>query len=760
MIEINSKCCKLNIRMKQLLDLIYLCILGLYLIRGYFHITMFSISWPTWYSESLRVALGIFLIIKIVINDARNIKAFLFDIIYLITFYFIYKGTGYISLLELGFFVLGAKDIPYQKIIKLFVLVITSSIVITILGALTGCVQDLIFVQDGMFKHAFGIAYTTDFGAHVLFLVLAYLSLREKAPGIGLNAALVFLAYILYRYSGTRCSSGCMVFLVLGGLYIKYSEKGISKTKKVKSRWNKIQIKMIHFIDCCLALTVPIFALLTILLTTYFTYGNVFLNIVNQFFSGRLGLGKKAIQKYGFSFWGSPFDMIGVGSNLVTRADYNFIDSSYVMICVRYGIVLFFLAILGFLWLAAKTIRVGRRYMLVILAVMAVHSVVEHHLLDISCNPFVLLIFANFNSLNRSESIIVKDRTKKIVKYCVAIVITFVLLISYFRIFAYGRTIVTLLKLNKSERNIYFILAVLAGGIICILTLVMLWNLYLAIIEKKRKYIFLYSICSAFCIIFFISGMYACNTIVVRKSIKYRQTIEAGKMILEQLNQVDDYKLYVDDIPYLYMKDKEVANDIIPGTPYRMNVKKVVVITKATNEMTNLLKAGYLCGQISDTEYLYTNDKTVANIVFKSGIKMTDFYARKQSVNLKKMAKLNKLSVDDNGSLIIKGSEKSMERGSRLTIYSGTFKVNYDLELLETDISDGGVAILRLTSYNGAILIKEVIVNKSDFDENGHCIISLESYIPDSVGVEFLIVANDNTKLKLNNLTYEKVGKN
>lgn len=761
MFLIKSDDCKNNIAVKQLMDLIYLCILGLYVMRKVFDTTVFELSWPNSYYEYVRIAICIFTIIKIIVYDNKDIKVFLLDILYLIVFYFIYQATGYKFLLELGFFILAAKEIPYQKIIKCYTFVVALIMSITILGAMTGCIQDLVYLRDDVFKHAFGIVYTTDFGAHILFLVLACLALRKKEPDIFLNISLLFLAYILYKYSGTRNSSGCIVLLVLGGVYIKYSNKRIlNDTKIIKTKRYKVLLKVIRFVDSGLILTILISALMALLFTYYYSSDNVTMSKLNQLASGRLELGKSAIEKYGFSLWGTPFKMIGVRADSFTSGEYNFVDSSYVLVCIRYGTVLFILTILGFLWLAIRVKRTKRRYMLVLLAVMALQSVIEHHLIDIAYNPFVLLIFSNIKP-DSSPYIVGKQVREniKVIKYSLAVIIGFTIYKNYSRIFSYIRTLVTLLNLNESEKNIYFILIILIGGAVNILTIGMLWNFCLAILKKNKKMVFIFGFSSIFCMIMITVGVFTCNTIILKES-KYTQTVQNGKIILQQLNQVKDLKIYIDDVPYLYAENKDITNNIIPGTPYRRDIQRVVVITKASNEMTHLLNTGYMCGPISDTEYLYTNDETVLKIVRENGIKMDDYYAAKQSVDLQQMAERNKLSVDENFSLIINGSEKSMTKGPRITVYAGKYKVEYDLELIDTEISDGEVAKLRIASHKGESILKEISVNRVDFNENRRCVVFVESYIPDASNVEFLLLANGNTKLKLNSLTYEKIGKN
>ncbi|KAB1438250.1 hypothetical protein [Candidatus Galacturonibacter soehngenii] len=744
----------------NLMDLTYLFILGLYIVRKVFDRTMFELNWPDWYYYYLRIAMIAFLILKIIVYDIKSIKFLIFDTLLFIVFYYVYRGTGYIFLLELGFFILAAKDIAYQKILKFYFVTVSLVMLITILGALTGCIQDLIFVGNNKFEHAFGFVYTNNFAAQILFLTITYLAWKGKVPNYLFNIFLLFLACVLYEYTGAKNSFVCMILTVLGGLYVKYSDKVILSAKPI-GMWSMIKLKVFQIIDVCLVFILPIAALVSLGFTLLYTHDNVLINKINLISSGRLKLGKDAIEKYGISLWGTPFKMIGLARNYVARIDYNFVDSSYVMIFVRYGIVFFAFTILGFVYLAIKVKRTQKRYVLVLLGIMSLQSIMEHHLLEVFFNPFVLLILSNFNmSVNNSIADVSVENNRRKGKYFIGIAFITLLIVFHSKLIAYARTLVTLLKLNESGRHIYFIFGVLSIGGVCIFTISMLWNLCYTIRERKKdKCVYWFVVGSVFGIILFSMQFLVCNTLMSKRATQYKERIQASNYVFERLEQLDDYNLYIDDIPYLYMKCNKADNDILPGTPYKTNVKRAAVITKATNEMVNLLKVGYMCGQISDTEYIYTNDEKLVKILQESGIKMSDYYALKQNLDLRKLAKKNKLSIDSDNAILISGSTKSVSKGLGLTIYSGLVRVNYELELLNTDVSQGEVARLKVTSYNGKKLLIVMPVYKSDFDENGQYIATLDCSIIDSVGVDFLIIANGEAKLKLKSISYEKIGK-
>lgn len=759
MIQQNIKKIQQYIFSRRMFDSVYLVILSLYLVRLFFDTTLFVLPWPKSYFDSIRLTIGIYLLIKIIVFDRKDFKVLFFDLAYLILFYFIYKGTGYLFLLELGFFVLAAKDIPYKRILKVYLAIGISIMTIAIFGALTGAVKDLIYVQDGMFKHAFGIVYTTDFGAHILFLVLAYLALKEKAPGALINILILFLAFILYRYSGTRNSAACMVLLVLGGLYINITDKILFKPELIRSQWKKVALKGIRVIDCLLVVSAPMIALLALIFTIFYSPDNAIINKINTILTNRLMLGNNAIKTFGYSLWGKPFDMIGAGGDVVFfREGYNFVDCSYAMIFVRYGVVLFCLTVLGFIWMSIKTTKNKKRHLLVIIFIMALQCVIEHHMLEMAYNFLTLLCFSKINNEDRLEHNETKDNLKKITpKYCIIILAICVFLLNVNKIISYTRTIVTLLNLNAAEKNVYFIIATFAMGIVCIITVFLLKKLFYTLETNKLKNVVWYLSGCIICLCIFAVGLIGSNNIIIDKSTQYKGTIVAGNIILKELDQIPKIKLYINDIPYLYMKEKQYSN-IIPGNPYRKDIKSAVVITKSSSEMLNLIDNGYVCGKISEQEYIYTNDNVAKNIIQKNGVELLDYYAERQSIDLQNIAEANDLSIVDNGKILLEGPSKSLVHGPWITFYKGHIKVDYDLELLSTDVNEGAVAILRLSTNSGTKILKEVEVNKSDFN-NGKFVASLDSFLDDSEGVEFLIFVNGNTKLKLNSLTYGKIGK-
>lgn len=727
---------------KDIMDFMYLSILALYFFRAFFDTTLFHLPWPDWYFDFLRLLLIGYAVFKIKVNHSDSIRIAVRDVILLACLILVYRSTGYLFLVELGLLIFAAKDVPYRKILKLYFYIGLFVVGIAVLASLSGCIKDIIYYDPPRYKHTFGIVHTTDFGAHIVYLILSYLVLKDKKPGYIITVLSLLAAYILYKYSGTRCSSGCLVLLAVGTAYLNLS-KG-------------------DFFDSLLVYAVPGFPIGALFFTLIYNENNHILQKANQILSGRLYWGKAAFEKYGMSLWGTPFDMIGAGGDAVFRTGYNFVDSSYVMIFIRYGAVLLILVTIGFLWLSIRAKASGYRNLILAIFIMLVHCTIEHHMLELAYNPLILIFFADLADrvLPIPESDGIKKNKASIILRCALAGLGILLLLfNRSRLSSYLRTFVTLLQLNKPERNIYFILLVLTGSTVIIVTGYLLWKVFQGFLKKENKRLISGNLITAVCLmVLIIAGAAIGNHEMQARALEYQEAVASGKKIIEELEKSAEFDLFIDDIPFLYIQNKgKMKSRVLPGNPYGKESENVVFITDLKREQNKLIDNGYLCGKISDKEYLYTNVAEVEKVIQKMGIELNHYYGETQELDLLKLAEQNGLEVLGHR-VMIEGPEKSLIHGPWVTVYRGRIKVDYDLNLLETELGDEEeIARLRLSSDSGAQIIKEVGIKKSDFDENGHYIASIISDIPDSENVEFLLFANGNTRLSLNALSYVKI---
>ena len=86
--------------------------------------------------------------------------------------------------------------------------------------------------------------------------------------------------------------------------------------------------------------------------------------------------------------------MFGYGGSTTPPSDYFFLDSSYVLILIRYGILIFLAVLIIFVFSSLRAEKQKNIALLWILTLIAIQCMTEHHLLDIAYNPFLFLIFS------------------------------------------------------------------------------------------------------------------------------------------------------------------------------------------------------------------------------------------------------------------------------------------------------------------------------------------------------------------------------
>lgn len=289
-------------------------------------------------------------------------------------------------LLELAVLIIGARGVSFEKILKVYLGVLLPALLITVILALTGQIENLIYVREGRERIAFGICYPTDFCAHLFFLICCYVWLRERRLRYFEIAVIVVFAWFCFRFCDARNTTLCLLILAAGLLYIKLRRRFAEK-KGGEYRMNRV-------VSGILCASMPLAALIMFVLTLVYSENVPWLVTLDRLFSGRLALGRAGFDQYAISWSGQHVYMRGNGSALTYDSEYFWLDCSYVNILLRYG-MLILIAVFAIVWIGCLRQRRNRSWeRLGILAVIAVHCMIEHHLVEIAYDPFLMMAFA------------------------------------------------------------------------------------------------------------------------------------------------------------------------------------------------------------------------------------------------------------------------------------------------------------------------------------------------------------------------------
>ena len=402
--DIKTKISELNIDFdyEAYWEIIYLILLAFFVGMRFLLSTMFTIYWPKYFYRTLTV-IGVVLVLMHLML-AKDIKKKEILAMLVVTFVFMMSHyvSGYDFLVDLLILILGAYRVNFRNILKTYIAVWSVLLVVTIIGAMTGLAENLVYYQgEGgeRVRMALGICYPTDLAAYVVFLMFTYVCVRDEYITYLEIGVMAVLAGAVYYITDARTDFIVMEMTAFATLFIK---KISQKHKYILE--NKI-IKIMYYIIPVMVCTISWW------ITAIFTYENAFLTKLNDgFISNRLSMGKQAIDDYGITLFGKYVIEMGYGGSTDVNKPYFFIDSSYISIGIKYGIIMLILFMIFTLYSIKKVMKKQKYLWIIMLIMVSLQSFMEHHMIQYWYNVYILLIFAE---VNKSESY--KDDQEKII---------------------------------------------------------------------------------------------------------------------------------------------------------------------------------------------------------------------------------------------------------------------------------------------------------------------------------------------------------
>lgn len=375
---------------EDILEILYLLVFAVYI--GFFFLgtTMFQIEWPNFFYTDLRAVITALILVRAAYSKQYKIWEVAVILGLYILFSMASSRNGYEEYMYLLILIIGARGISFKKLIKVYAAVTAVLLIITIAAALSGYIENLTYYQEGRrTRYAFGINYPTDFSAILFYLILAWFYIRgKKLKYIELGIA-GLLGIFVYWFCDARMNTICIIGASLVFAVHKFFSKKAEKKQK--------EYRICKPISMLLILSGILCSLIMTGLTMLYSPNNPIIAFIDNALSSRLRLGHKGIDIYGFTLWGQNIPMIGLGSTTKDVDFYFFLDSSYIYNLLQFGLLI------AVLLLAAWTMISGKAYikkeweLLLILAIIAVQCMVEHHMVSVAFNPFWMALLGELS---------------------------------------------------------------------------------------------------------------------------------------------------------------------------------------------------------------------------------------------------------------------------------------------------------------------------------------------------------------------------
>ncbi len=301
----------------------------------------------------------------------------LFSILLLACAFKVSYTIGEDEVFDIAMLIVGAKNVPWRKIAYCYLCVAVIIQLIAFYGVHAGMVADMTYASSGRgIRRSFGIIYPTDFEAHILFIMIVYVALRDTRLTFIEIIIMELFGYATYQQTGARNDIICITVLCILLCVVKILmifNIQLSKHKVMKAG---AVIMFIAVIVCIIGVS-------------FYDPASDVWNKLDDLLSGRIALSYQGLAQYGIQ----PFGSFVLEDQTMLGYSF-FLDNSFIRIAIRYGWVLLSLITYVYFVCFNKIVDYRKDYMVVVLMVMVLFGITEHHLLEIAYCPIWYMLFA------------------------------------------------------------------------------------------------------------------------------------------------------------------------------------------------------------------------------------------------------------------------------------------------------------------------------------------------------------------------------
>ena len=758
---------------EKISDVFFLIILGVYLLYSMSTTSTFFLPYPGNFAKYLFAVLLCSAVLRCIFavptyldkSDIKRCTVIIGGGLWISCVYLmVYRADRFSFLLFLGVITVGCVGLDYQRLLKLYVVLMAIFLGVTTLSSMGGAIENYVYMKDGFIRSSCGICYPTDLASSLFFFLLIFWVTAKKIPDevtlvLALAGAWVSRV-IAMSVTSTFCFMLFSVMLTGRIIYQRntFAKKVLDKQKTVGSR--------------VMILSFPILAVLMFLLIAAYAKGINAAYVVDRLLSSRLRYAFEVYKDCGITLFGTPFAQNGNGFSKFSSTEYSFVDSTYPLILLRYGLVLFLTYC--YIWprTVSKALCANDWRLALAMTLIAIHSFSEHHFIEVNFNLLVAMPFASYmparKEIEDEASLEVKlkalfsDR-RGMLAASVTVFLMACVLVMFLPGLSRARTLAELLGWTNGKYGVdvlrYF--GCWLGG----LFLMMLALRQGILAFRKNSLRFRGAVFGGAVCLCALGGMaWQDETILREAAEEYEPIIREETEALEHILELAEGDVYVNSIPELY---RRILPELKTSVFYKDELARCYNITAVMDRQYDsqcFINSGFLFAPISSRYAIYTNDQSLIQALQREKVHLTGYYNEEKFVNLQQMAWANGLRYDSENRITVDGPEASLRYGPYLSLYSGVYSVWFDLSLpddiwaakTEETKEDEFLGTLRITGKYGEQEIKEQRVYKSHFDEEGKCSLELRFWIGDYAGMEFLTQMEPGKSFRIDAIRYAR----
>ncbi|MBR3274429.1 MAG: RHS repeat protein [Clostridia bacterium] len=718
------------------LETLFLALAGIYLIYRVSKSTTFRLNWPTWFETCLmRGLIGVALarLLALGLRRWETLAALGMTLVYGM----VYRNSSYAFLLFLAILTVGFIGIDHRKIFRMYLVTVGAFYVVTLLAGLMGVITNYVTTRAGRgVRSAWGMSYYTDFASLGLFILMGVWVACRKLPDwtmLLFCAGFVFLsAHIAHSNTSTFCAGLLFCAVIWHGVERRFVDR------KPGLGWMKKGPELFALFGF------PLLALVMFALMLMYAKGTGIGYRLNTMLSNRLLRGVEAWKSYGLKPFGTPFEQHGAGFSTFPSNIYNFVDSTYPLVLLRYGWVTLLMLCLSWGLTAWRARRCGDRRLLLIMGIIAVHAFSEHHFTDAHFNLLVTMPLAAY--LPQADGVATEGSKPSPSRRNAMLAWTITGLLVATAAFLAAPVALSRLKTALElmqyghGRHALRLICVLGGALFGVgLAAWAVSGILRAFLERNALRTCMPALVAlALCVLVGGGAWLYMGRVIDRTPDEATQAVEDDRQALEIAVRAATGRVHSAVLPELYSRRIDGMSLAAYFEDDMARLHGDTVLMPTDSEHGAFIDNGFLYVPVSDAHALYTGDRAVVEALASAGYPATGYYSGIQSVDMERAAELNELAYDAATGARLAGTDGSMRRGPWQDLFGGQYTATWQLSLPEgASQSEGKLCTLSVTTYKGDEVILEKAIRVEQFDADGRLSVSVPFKLRDSRNVGF-----------------------
>ncbi len=370
-------------------EIVYIVAFVLYY---YTQITVLSGA-PFFFVAFLKCAVSLVLPVIVIIWLARNLdnkkREVIIGFLLIIIMMIAVGKNGYAELKYLALFAAGSIGVNHKKVIKCTVITACIAILCTFIYtfAINPSINNVYVIMQRI-RSSMGLNYPTDAASLVLFACLGLMILGKACPiAITFTMSVLSLLLSVFYFDSVTSSiiSAMLCFSVIGIFVYESKFTKFVIPKRIKNLAKPVLYALIPFLTA-----------LQLILAHFYGEERSWASMADELLHKRVSLTYKGLTEHGITLLGENIVLFGKAAPGIQTVDaYNFIDSSYINILIRYGLMSFLCILFMWIIIQRKAVKHGNMFIILATVLISIHSFEEHHFAEIAFNPLLYMPFSD-----------------------------------------------------------------------------------------------------------------------------------------------------------------------------------------------------------------------------------------------------------------------------------------------------------------------------------------------------------------------------